>query len=200
MRLPLHIVQQLTVTKGRDKAFLVADLVFSLEERFIEFEQSPTFDNGIVIRAYGEQIGAIDVTRGKQDFKLTGDTQWSTEWWLLVDLLKIKSDRILDEMAEQAQSDYEDATDASLTDDERDFIREFGDLADNILSQIGRTDCLELVKDDNGEFRICDEERDGTPIIWTRPDTRLWGTSVFSWGQLTANPLEHLTHYVSNIS
>lgn len=112
----------------------------------------------------------------------------------------VTADEAYEWLGDKTQDEYEDATDQSLSDDERAFIREFGELADNILSQIGRTDRLELIRDDKGEFRIVDEERDHEPIIWTNADTRLWGTSVYSWGSKTPNPLEHLTDYVNNIS
>lgn len=206
-KLPVRILKPITSTKTVKKADMLADLAFNLDFHGIEVTESVLDSDFLVFKFAGEKVGAIDIRRGRQEFQLPS-AEWSTEWdkffvYLIIQKRAIASRQetvIIAEEADAMQDRYEDSTDQSLSQDERDFVREFGDLADNILSQIGRTDCLELIKDDDNQFRVVDTDRDGYNVIWTRYDSRLWGTSVYSWGKVTPNPLEHLTHYVDNIS
>ena len=201
--LPVRILRPITSTKTVKKADMLADLAFHLDFNGIEVTESVLDADFLVFKFNGEKVGAIDVRRGRQEFQLPSG-EWSTDWdkfyvYLIIQKRAIASrqESVIIAEAEQAQSDYEDA---SLSPDERDFVREFGDLADNILSQIGRTDRLELIKDDRDQYRVVDTERDSEPVIWTLRDTRLWGTSVYEWGQRTPHPLEHLTDYVNRLS
>lgn len=227
-KLPLRIVQELAQSKCRDKNQLTADFGFVLDS--LEIELIPhTSDRYLINVMYmGRIIGHIITKRGHQFYAVINEDDLhvtSKEWKHFLRLMVDKKEEIrlqdesvqerainiiekylakADEPTEQelsdVQDDYEASTDQSLSPDERDFIREFGELADNILSQVGRTDQLVLIKDDRNQYRVCDTESDFKPVIWTNPDTRLWGTNVYQWGKLTPNPLEHLTDYVNNIS
>ena len=217
-KLPLRIVQELTQSKSRNKQELTADFGFVLDQLEIELIQS-TIDHHIVNVMYmGRIIGHIVTERGEQLFVVVGDARHTTskDWKHFLRLMVDKKEeiRLQDEsVSERAnniidkylakadetdvQDEYEDATDPSVSQDERNFIREYGELAEHIIEVLGTHDNLELVQDDRGEFRICDEEQDFKPIIWTNADSRLWGTSVYQWGQRTPNPLEHLKDYVN---
>lgn len=196
--LPVRILKQILGTKATNKKELVADLAFSLDFHGIQVTESVLNSDFLVFTFEGEKVGAIDTRRGKQEFQLiSGD--WSTGWDKFIAYLVVQKRGIQAVQAER-QDESLDHLDTPLTEDERSFIWLHGTLADNILSQIGRTDRLALVRGDDGEFLVVDIESGNEPIIWTRPDMRLWGTSVYQWGQLTPFPLEHLTHYVNNIS
>jgi len=207
-KLPLRIVQELAQSKCRDKNQLTADFGFVLDS--LEIELIPhTSDRYLVNVMYmGRIIGHIITKRGHQFYAIVNEAKHETskEWKHFLRLMVDKKEeiRLQDESVQERAINiiekYLAKADESLTPDERDFIREFGELADNILSQVGRTDRLELIKDDRNQYRVCDTESDFKPIIWTNPDTRLWGTSVYQWGQLTPNPLEHLTDYVNKLS
>ena len=195
--LPIRILQQIGSSSSRNKAELVADIAFSLDFHGIVLNESVIDSDFVVIKFNGEKLAGLDRRRGRQEFQLPSG-EWSTDWTNFIPyMLVLKRGVQAVQEADAMQDEYEDETDPSVSQDERNFIREYGELAERIIEVLGTHDNLELVQDDRGEFRICDEDRDFEPVIWTNADTRLWGTSVYQWGQRTPMPLEHLKDYVN---
>jgi nitrogen fixation protein FixH len=107
----------------------------------------------------------------------------------------VSADDAYEWAGDKVQDEYEDATDASLTDDERALI----DLLDvndayHILNTVDEDDSLELITDEMGLFRVVNNDNDGMPIIRQCPETpghwRVYRGTSFKC--LTTRPNDHL--------
>lgn len=201
MRLPLHIVQQITGSKRRDKSALVADFVmFNTVVHGIHFVQAEIDDNYIRIEWRGHKLGGIDATRGKQDFTTHDmESHWSNDWENFFNILKDSMYTLDEQLAEQAQSDYEDSTDQSLTDAQRQLLSAHGTVGERMLATIADDFEVEVV---NRRIEINHPESGLLVLVEHNREDGVW-MAYLPTGQMygiTKTPNRHLREYLKLIS
>ena len=211
--LPVRILKPITKTTTLNKADMLADLAFNLDFHGIEVTESVLDADFLVFKFNGEKVGAIDVRRGRQEFQLISG-EWSTDWdkffvYMLIQKRGIQAAQAeqqdesldhLDDELEQVQSDYEDATDASLTDAEKQLLHAHGTIGERLLVNCADDEFavevhnrqLHIVHVESGIAALVEYSRNnGTWMSYT-PDGQLSG--------ITTRPNRHLELFLNNIS
>ena len=202
--LPVRILKPITSTKTVSKADMLADLAFNLDFHGIEVTESVLDSDFLVFKFAGEKVGAIDIRRGRQEFQLISG-EWSTQWdkffaYLIVQKRGIQAaqaeqqdeslDHLEDEMS-QVESDYEDATDASITDAERLLIQAHGYTGERLLENLDERFEVEIVEN---RLEITDTTTNIAVLVEYNREAGTW-MGYQSNGQLwavTGKPTHHL--------
>lgn len=202
--LPVRILKQINQTKSNDKKNLTADLAFSIEFSGIVVTESVLDSDFLVFKYNGEKVGAVDVRRGRQEFQLPSG-EWSTDWEAFLAYLIIGKRAIASRLESAPQtledeweaeldkvaSDYEDATDQSMTDAQRLLVHAHGTIGERLLTNLDERFEVEIVEN---RLEITDTTTNRVVLVEYNREAGTW-MGYQSNGQMwavTGKPNHHL--------
>lgn len=178
MKLPLHILQRIAGSKSRNKLGLATDIAFHLESKGITFIEAAIDDEFIRIEYNGKKIGAIDTTRGRQEFVTLSDTSdnWRTDWEALIlglfASIELRKQEEFDCMEyDDLAEDAEDVMDPSVSADERTLMQRYPKSADRIIENLGERFEVQTERD---LLQIVDVESGNVILEQHNPDSQTW--------------------------